>query len=197
MSLSVFKYGFIFTCLFALAVNTTIQAQTPVFVDSSVILVDHDTIHVATLKQPKQNKSNLFFVQQGTVIANANLMVLTGDFKINQLVIDANKTVKTFYTYKNLDKNVLGHAPVPPQMVSSPLGTSHGYANKYKQGLVFCVADQNSKTSFSVFTIQRLAITLQGFNSRKPAFISTTFLYQRSPLEKHNRYFNLPPPAAV
>ncbi len=178
-------------------VNTAIQAQTLVFVDSSVIFVGHDAIHAAPLKQPKQNHPNLFFIQQGTVIVNANLMVLTGDFKLNQLVIDANKTLKTLYTCKNSDKNVLGHARVPQQMVSSPLGTSHAYANKYKQGLVLCVADQNFKISFSVFTIQRPAITLQGFNVRKPAFISTTFLNQRLPLEKHNRYFNLPPPAAV
>lgn len=203
--------------LFIVAFATAQQSQIPVYISQELPVVGLDAMHVSPaasfvrfresehLNHPStastpatlhaQQQEAVIFIPQGTVIANADLLLLTSDFIIEQQA--DSKTVAVQYRFKPLDASRSGTARKPQALFTSPLRTPRGGVDAFLKIATACSVNHNFKISPIALATQRLAYDTFGQAAHHLAPIATAFLHQRSPLEKHNRYFNLPPPATA
>lgn len=194
-SFGIFDIGVIVIALLITVFTHAQRDNSSIYVDQHVVVVGLDKIHGVPLTGTVKRQMPIFSVQSGTVLSNSNLLVFTDESGYQSPAV--LEPIKKQYTFKALNDETTGHANPVQKMVASPFG-------KHRNG---CILSTQTATAFSAsssfrFLNQGLSYlkatkspTVYGDLISVP--IPTAFYNQRSPLEKHNRFFSLPPPVTT
>lgn len=194
-SFGIFDIGAIVVALLMTVVTHAQRGNSSIYVDQHVVVVGLDKIHGVSLTGTVQRQMPIFSVQSGTVLSNINLLVFTEDLVYQSPAV--LEPIKKQYTFKALIDVTTGHRNAVKKMVTSPFGTHHNGCILSTQTVTACNASSSFRFLNQCLSHQKATknSTVSGDFISMP--IPTAFYNQRSPLEKHNRFFSLPPPVTT
>ncbi len=194
MSLKFLEQWLFAVALSLVFVTTAHQDQSAIYVGQGATLVGMHAIYVAPAQAPGHIQKQVFFVQHSTIITNSELLFFTDNVERTGTAV-LQQDIRPI-AFKRYVKATVSNAQVAQQYLSPSSGSNNGGIDLCLQILLLGVVNNSFNIISQSITTTRYNVNLFGYNTARSTCIFASFQNQRSPLEKHNRHFSLPPPAA-